>query len=110
MNSACVKPVPRLIAYRMKTKYGSQVSTMPLTAGLSSGARYSTSSRPQASAPQMNAMRFVDFHRIFWCRLMNSSLRYSNPFFRLVIEVSAEIAFSLVCFESCLTESIWFSI
>ena len=39
------------------------------------------------------AIRFEDFHRIFWWRRMNSSLRNSKPSFLLVMPVSAEMFF-----------------
>ena len=60
---------------------------------------------------QQTAVIFlVDFQRIFWWRLMNSSLRYSNPLRLLVIEQSAEMVFSLAVLATCLAASIWFNI
>ena len=77
---------------------------------LSENLRYMASRTPQMRKQQMAAIFLVDFQRIFWWRLINSSFRYSNPLRLLVMERSAEMVFSLAVLATCFAASIWFNI
>ena len=108
MNRALVNPVPRLIAYMIKVKYGSHVMISSLTSFPASGTSDNAMTAAQLNRKHIPAIRIVDFQRIFLCRLIKSSFKYSNPLRLLVMEISVEIDLSLAVLAACFTTSIWF--
>ena len=71
-----------------------------------SGTIVSAMTAAQLKTRQISAIRIVDFQKIFLCRLIKSSFKYSNPSRLLVIVVSVEIDLSLTVLATCLTTSI----